>query len=59
MNRSEQEQLRHDLFMQTLQNATLIEELPKKIQPSLVLTAFVNAVSFTDKKIDYYLILSI
>lgn len=52
MNRSEQEQLRHDLFVQTLENATLIEELPKKIQPSLVLTAFVNAVSFTDKKID-------
>lgn len=51
MNREEQEKLRHEVFKEELDAASKIEELPKKITPSIILSTLTSLVSFRDEKI--------
>ncbi|MBQ3475569.1 MAG: FlxA-like family protein [Bacilli bacterium] len=49
MNRNEQEQIRHEEFIKALNGATNISELPKKINPSTILTTLTSLVSSKGK----------
>ena len=52
MNRSEQEQLRHEEFLRVLKEANTISELPKKISPSTILSTLTSLVSCKEKRIE-------
>ena len=52
MNRNEQEELRHSIFMEELNAATTVKELPEKIVPSVVLATLTSLASFKDERIE-------
>ena len=51
MNRSEQEQLRHDIFVEALKNADSTDKLPAKIQPSTIVATLIPLASTKEKRI--------
>lgn len=51
MTREQIEKERHEIYMDQLENAKTVKELPKKITASVVINLFQNLASFKDKKI--------
>lgn len=51
MTREQIEKERHEIYMDQLEDAKTVKELPKKITASVVINLFQNLASFKDKKI--------
>ena len=52
MTREEQEELRHQMFINKINDAKTKEDLPNRINPSMILSTLAKAASFKGKKID-------
>ncbi|MBR3117486.1 MAG: FlxA-like family protein [Bacilli bacterium] len=52
MNRNEQEQIRHEEFLKSLNEASNISELPKKINASTILSTLTSLASFKDSRME-------
>ena len=52
MTREEQEELRYQMFINKINDSKKIEDLPNKINPSMILSTLAKAASFKGKKID-------